>query len=120
MPFTLTGTYIKTCPLGQLFGHICILKTIIYRFVFSNLSRDYETLNHQMLQSLIEKINGMQGKKQLIYEDDSDVNWSLWVDSDITKDELNDLNYMLPEEVKDDSGTTTSVSREYNLRNRHH
>ncbi|KAI3756781.1 hypothetical protein L1987_56604 [Smallanthus sonchifolius] len=73
--------------------------------------RDYETLNHQMLQSLIEKVNCMQGNKQFLCEDDdSDVDWSSWVDSDLPEDELDDFDYMLPEEVRG-----SSVSIEYNL-----
>lgn len=64
-----------------------------------------------MLQSLIEKINGLQGTKQFLYEDyDSDIDWSSWIDSDLPEDELDELDYMLPEEVKD-----ASLSREYNL-----
>nr|XP_043631080.1 protein GAMETE EXPRESSED 1-like [Erigeron canadensis] len=82
--------------------------------------RDYETLNHVMLQSLMEKINGILGKKQLLCDDDdTDVNWSSWVDTDISEDELEDLNkdpdFILPEEVKENL-ITTSVSRGYNLR----
>ncbi|XP_071687110.1 protein GAMETE EXPRESSED 1-like [Rutidosis leptorrhynchoides] len=91
----------------------CQLLYTIYSY------RDYETLNHQMLQSLIEKVNGMQGNKQLLCDDyDSDVDWSTWVDADITEDELDDLNYILPEDIKEAS-ITTSISRDYNLRYRH-
>ncbi|KAJ0746853.1 hypothetical protein HanOQP8_Chr05g0182681 [Helianthus annuus] len=56
------------------------------------------TLNHEMLQSLIEKVNGMQGKKQFLCEDDddSDVDWSSWVDKDISDNELEDLDYRMP------------------------
>ncbi|GJT04112.1 protein gamete expressed 1 isoform X1 [Tanacetum coccineum] len=90
----------------------CQLLYAIYTY------RDYESLNHQMLQSLIEKVNGMQGNKQLLYDDgESDVDWSSWIDTDITEDELEDLDYMLPEAVKEGS-ITTSGSREYSLRNR--
>ncbi|KAJ0594894.1 hypothetical protein HanHA300_Chr03g0113381 [Helianthus annuus] len=73
--------------------------------------RDYETLNYQMLQSLIEKVNRLQGNKQfLCNDDDSDVDWSSWIDSDLPEDELDEIDYMLPEEIRD-----SSVSREYNL-----
>ncbi|GJZ68768.1 protein gamete expressed 1 isoform X1 [Tanacetum coccineum] len=90
----------------------CQLLYAIYTY------RDYESLNHQMLQSLIEKVNGMQGNKQLLYDDgESDVDWSSWIDADITEDELEDLDYMLPEAVKEGSATS-SGSREYSLRNR--
>ncbi|KAJ9565136.1 hypothetical protein OSB04_001102 [Centaurea solstitialis] len=89
----------------------CQLLYAIYKY------RDYETLNHQMLQSLIDKVNGMQGNKQLLSDDDSDVDWSEWVDEDLPEDELEDLDYMLPEHVGEAS-ITTSVSRDYNLRDR--
>ncbi|KAL4567936.1 hypothetical protein LXL04_023532 [Taraxacum kok-saghyz] len=81
--------------------------------------RDYETLNHQMLHSLIEKVNGMQGNKQLICDDDDDddddVDWSSWVDTDLPEDELEDVDYKLPEEV----GEASFTSRQYKLRHRH-
>nr|XP_043629355.1 protein GAMETE EXPRESSED 1-like [Erigeron canadensis] len=88
----------------------CQLLYAIYMY------RDFETLNHQMLQSLIEKVNRMQGNKQL-YEDDTEVDWSSWVDTDISEDELEDLDYVLPEDVRETS-ISTLVSREYNLRHR--
>ncbi|KAI3756780.1 hypothetical protein L1987_56603 [Smallanthus sonchifolius] len=97
----------------------CQLLYAIYKY------RDYETLNHEMLQSLIEKVNGMQGNKQFLSEDDdddddvdddSDVDWSSWVDKDISDDELEDLDYycVLPEQVNKASINT----RGYNLRHR--
>ncbi|KAM0030567.1 hypothetical protein Hdeb2414_s0018g00538401 [Helianthus debilis subsp. tardiflorus] len=83
----------------------CQLLYAIYTY------RDYETLNYKMLQSLIEKVNRLQGNKQLLCEDDdSDVDWSSWIDSDLPEEELDEIDYMLPEEVRD-----SSVSREYNL-----
>ncbi|KAK1418825.1 hypothetical protein QVD17_27972 [Tagetes erecta] len=46
--------------------------------------RGYKTSNHPMLQSLIEKVNGMQGDKKLYNDDDddSDVDLCSWSDSD--------------------------------------
>ncbi|KAJ9556788.1 hypothetical protein OSB04_011402 [Centaurea solstitialis] len=88
-----------------------------YSIVSSNSSRDYETLNHQMLQSLIDKVNGMEGNKQWLCDDDSEVDWSLWVDDDLPEDDLEDLDFTLPEHFGHAS-ITTSVSRDYNLRNR--
>ncbi|XP_071728903.1 protein GAMETE EXPRESSED 1-like [Rutidosis leptorrhynchoides] len=79
--------------------------------------RDYETLNYQMLQSLIEKVNGMQENKQFCDDYDSDVDWSSWVDADITEDELEDLDYMQPQVA---AITTSSVSSDYNLRHKRH
>ncbi|CAI9277262.1 unnamed protein product [Lactuca saligna] len=95
----------------------CQLLYAIYTF------RDYETLNHQMLQSLIEKVNGMQGNKQSLCDDDDDgdddddVDWSSWVDTDLPEDESEDLDYKLPEEVGEAS-ITNLVSRQYTLRHR--
>ncbi|KAK1418824.1 hypothetical protein QVD17_27971 [Tagetes erecta] len=81
--------------------------------------RDYETLNHQMLQSLIEKVNEMQGNKEIHNDDnDSDVDWSSWVDSDLPEDEPEDVDYVLSQEVMVDS-FCISGSRAYNLRHRH-
>ncbi|KAL4567279.1 hypothetical protein LXL04_022858 [Taraxacum kok-saghyz] len=72
----------------------CQLLYAIYTY------RDYETLNHHMLQSLIEKVNGIQGSKKLCDdEDESDVDWSSWVDFDLPEDEVEDVDYMLPEKV---------------------
>ncbi|KAJ0945903.1 hypothetical protein HanPSC8_Chr03g0133271 [Helianthus annuus] len=89
----------------------CQLLYAIYTY------RDYETLNHEMLQSLIEKVNGMQGKKQFLCEDDedSDVDWSSWVDKDISDNELEDLDYRMPPEQLDKASI---IPRAYNLRNR--
>nr|GEY49473.1 protein gamete expressed 1 isoform X1 [Tanacetum cinerariifolium] len=90
----------------------CHLLYAIYTY------RDYETINHQMLQSLIDKVNGMLGNKQLLYEDeDDDLDWSSWVDTDLPEDELEDVDFILPEEVKE-ALICTSASREYNLRHR--
>ncbi|KAI3829113.1 hypothetical protein L1987_03228 [Smallanthus sonchifolius] len=89
----------------------CQLLYAIYTY------RDYETLNHQLLQSLIEKVNGMQGNKQLLYNDDDDVDWSSWVDLDLPEDEPEDLDYMISQEVMVAS-VSSSGSREYNLRHR--
>ncbi|KAL9993846.1 hypothetical protein Hdeb2414_s0975g00970121 [Helianthus debilis subsp. tardiflorus] len=89
----------------------CQLLYAIYTY------RDYETLNYEMLQSLIEKVNGMQGKKQFLCEDDddSDVDWSSWVDKDISDNELEDLDYRMPPEQLDKASI---IPRAYNLRNR--
>nr|KAJ0217035.1 hypothetical protein LSAT_V11C300151840 [Lactuca sativa] len=97
----------------------CQLLYAIYTY-----SRDYETLNHRMLQALIEKVNSMQGNKQMVVDDDDDddddddVDWSSWVDTDLPEDESEDFDYMLPEGVGEVS-ITPSVSRQYNLRQRH-
>ncbi|KAM4083230.1 hypothetical protein ACB094_08G040400 [Castanea mollissima] len=82
--------------------------------------RDYEVLNHQMLLTLIEKINGMQRYKELAWDMDSDVNWSTWIDTDLPEDVSNfeDPDFIVPEEVGENSIMTTSNTRRYNLRSR--
>ncbi|KAK4606406.1 hypothetical protein RGQ29_000585 [Quercus rubra] len=82
--------------------------------------RDYEVLNHQMLLTLIEKINGMQRYKELAWDMDSDVNWSTWIDTDLPEDvsKFEDPDFIVPEEVGENSIMTTSNTRRYNLRSR--
>nr|GEW69613.1 hypothetical protein [Tanacetum cinerariifolium] len=46
-----------------------LMGDILASSLLFHMRRDYELLNHQMLQSLIEKVNGMQGNKQLLYGD---------------------------------------------------
>ncbi|CAA0831894.1 Protein GAMETE EXPRESSED 1 [Striga hermonthica] len=52
--------------------------------------RDYEVLNHQMLLTLMEKVNIMQSGKGLLSWDDmdadSEVNWSSWVDTELPEE----------------------------------
>ncbi|GJZ30026.1 protein gamete expressed 1 [Tanacetum coccineum] len=89
----------------------CQLMNAIYKY------RDYDSLNHQMLQTLVDKVNKLRNKN----DDDGyndDVDWSSWIDSDITEDELDDLEYVPPKGVPETSFITTS-SRNYNLRSRH-
>ncbi|XP_030952930.1 protein GAMETE EXPRESSED 1-like [Quercus lobata] len=82
--------------------------------------RDFEVLNHQMLLTLIEKINGLDRHKELSWDMDSDENWSTWIDSDLPEDVNNfeDPDCILPEEVGENSIMTTSITRKYNLRHR--
>lgn len=83
--------------------------------------RDYETLNHQMLLTLMEKLDGMQRHKELPWDMNSEEDWSAWVDADLPEDvdKLEDPDFMLPEEVGENTSATTSITRKYNLRNRH-
>ncbi|XP_041002437.1 protein GAMETE EXPRESSED 1 [Juglans microcarpa x Juglans regia] len=80
--------------------------------------RDYEVLNHQILLTLIEKINGMERHKELPWDLDSEINWSTWIDTDIPEDpdNLGDPDYILPEEVAENSIVTSSITRKYDLR----
>ncbi|KAK1263451.1 Protein GAMETE EXPRESSED 1 [Acorus gramineus] len=85
--------------------------------------RDYEKLNHQMLLSLIEKVNAMEnyntGKKMLTMETECDSAWSQfsWIDLEEV-DEDEDPDYVLQEGLGENSITSSSVSRKYDLRPR--
>ncbi|KAH7683796.1 Methyl-accepting chemotaxis protein (MCP) signaling domain-containing protein [Dioscorea alata] len=90
--------------------------------------RDYEVLNHQLLQKLIDKVNIMEqnsGKKLLslsIETDSCSSNLSQysWIDKELLEDVDSkiDPNYIFPEEVCENSITTTSITRKYDLRPR--
>lgn len=76
-------------------------------------------LNYHMLQTLIEKVNDMQ-RQELTWELDTDIDWSSWIHTDLLEDvnKAEDPDYIAPEEVGENSITTTSSSRKYNLRRR--
>ncbi|CAL9243666.1 unnamed protein product [Arabidopsis halleri] len=85
--------------------------------------RDYEVLNHQILLRLVDKVNDMQSKKDLSYDEDteSEVDWTSWVDTDLTDDDdnLGDPDYKIPLVIKDNPVTTSSMTRRlYNFRPR--
>ncbi|KAK7305664.1 hypothetical protein VNO77_43572 [Canavalia gladiata] len=80
--------------------------------------RDYEMLNHQMLLTLINKVNSMQ-KQELTWDlDTDDVDWSRWIDADLPDDVnfLDDPDYIPPEEVTENSITASTTTKNYNLR----
>ncbi|GLT46254.1 hypothetical protein SLA2020_200250 [Shorea laevis] len=81
--------------------------------------RDYELLNHQMLLTLMEKVNGIKKNSELMYDTDSDMEWSSWVDTDLPDDvnNLDDPDYTLPEEIGENS-LAILPSRTYDLRYR--
>ncbi|KDP25827.1 hypothetical protein JCGZ_22549 [Jatropha curcas] len=84
--------------------------------------RDYEVLNHHMIQTLIDKVNDMQRNKELLWETESEVNWSSWVETELPEevDYLEDPDYMYPEEVGENSIiSTNSITRKYDLRSRY-
>lgn len=95
------------------------------QYLYANLTyRDYEVLNHKMLLMLMEKVNGMQGNKEMLsfeMDIDSEVNWSSWVDTDLPEDVamLEDPDYVYPEEIGNSSSMTCSSTRRYDLRQRH-
>lgn len=81
--------------------------------------KDYETLNHQMLLTLINKVNSMQKLNDLSWDLDTDYDedWSQLIDADLPDDVncLDDPDYILPEEVAENS---IIVTKNYNLRSR--
>ncbi|CAM0951547.1 unnamed protein product [Alopecurus aequalis] len=94
--------------------------------------RDYEVLNHRLLQTLVEKVRTLE-ENALPYGSESDeslMNYS-WVFDELTDeaDSKADPNYALPElarrryknalpEEVGENSITTSVSKKYNLRPR--
>ncbi|KAK6127431.1 hypothetical protein DH2020_038820 [Rehmannia glutinosa] len=85
--------------------------------------RDYEVLNHQILLTLIDKVNGMQRNKELQWDmdEDSEINWSSWVEEELPEDVglSEDPDYIFAEQVGENSIETSSIMKRYNLRNRH-
>ena len=78
--------------------------------------RDFERLNYEMLQDLINKVKS--------WDTDSDVDSSQWIDTEIHDgiDNLKDSDY-LPSKEKDtgeSSNATSLATRKYNLRGRCH
>ncbi|MED6208634.1 hypothetical protein PIB30_047172 [Stylosanthes scabra] len=84
--------------------------------------RDYEKLNHELLLTLVEKVNDMQMQKELL-EEDSDINWLQWINTDLSDDGdcLDDPSYtIIPEQIGEisDHSITSSSDMRYNLRPR--
>ncbi|XP_058723920.1 protein GAMETE EXPRESSED 1-like [Vicia villosa] len=83
--------------------------------------KDYERLNHQMLQTLVNKINTMQKIKESSWDldmDDDVDDWSQWIDTDLPDDVncVDDPDYIIPEEVAENSMSTSITTKNYNLR----
>ncbi|XP_028964430.2 protein GAMETE EXPRESSED 1 [Malus domestica] len=99
----------------SIFAVIALVQLIYAIFTY----RDYEVLNHQLLHTLIEKVNGMQRNQKLSWEADSDLNWSSWVDTNLPEDvdSSEDPDYLVPEEVGGNF-ITASTLKEYDLRQR--
>lgn len=70
-----------------------------------------------MLLMLMERINGMQTQNKICWESDSEVNWSSWIDTELSED-ADDPDFVLPEEVGENSITSALTTRRYNLRHR--
>ncbi|KEH38206.1 gamete-like protein [Medicago truncatula] len=83
--------------------------------------RDYERLNHQMLLTLINKINNMEKLKDSNWDFDTTdyVDWSQLIGTDLPDDVncLDDPDFVIPEEVAENS-ITNSTTKNYNLRSR--
>ncbi|EOY02276.1 Gamete expressed protein 1, putative [Theobroma cacao] len=82
--------------------------------------RDYEYLNHQILLTLMDKVNKIQSNEALSWETDSDVDWSSWIDDELAEDvdKLEDPDFIIQEEIGENSIITSSNTRKYNLRQR--
>lgn len=63
----------------------------------------------------------MQKHKELTQDMDSDDEWSAWVDKDLPEDvdKLEDPDFMIPEEVGENSIVSSTTTRRYNLRSQH-
>ncbi|KAL9229459.1 hypothetical protein vseg_004923 [Gypsophila vaccaria] len=101
-----------------------VLLQLCYSFI---TYRDFEALNHNMLTSLIDKVNNMQRAKDNYTSDDesvdSEVDWVSWMDSELPEETgmNDDPEFILPPD--DDTkfqnhSIITSVARNYSLR--HH
>jgi hypothetical protein len=69
------------------------------------------------------KVNSMQKQKEMSWDMHTDyVDWSEWVDADLPDDVncLDDPDFIIPEEVAENSITTSTTSKNYNLRSRKH
>ncbi|XP_058775481.1 protein GAMETE EXPRESSED 1-like [Vicia villosa] len=83
--------------------------------------KDFERMNHQMLLTLVNKINNIQNIEETssnLDNDDDDINWSQWIDNDLSKDvnDLDDPDFIIPEEVAEKSIIISPNTKSYNLR----
>jgi hypothetical protein len=66
--------------------------------------------------------NNIQNRKESSwdYDSDDDMDWSQWIDSDLSDDVncLDDPDFIIPEEVAENSITTSTATKNYNLRSR--
>ncbi|CAH2047919.1 unnamed protein product [Thlaspi arvense] len=85
--------------------------------------RDYEVLNHQILLGLVDKVDNMQSKREISWDEDteSELDWTSWIDTDLTDDDdnLGDPDYNIQEQIKNNPVITSSRTEKlYNLRPR--
>jgi len=75
-----------------------------------------------MLLTLINQFNNKQKAKQSScdFATADDVDWSQWIDTDLPDDVncLDDPDFTIPEEVAENSITTSTTTKSYNLRPR--
>ncbi|CAL1392401.1 unnamed protein product [Linum trigynum] len=84
--------------------------------------RDYEAINHKMIASLVEMVNCLQRNKEDSWEEDSDVDWSSWIEDELPEEvaSLEDPDYVPPNDMTDKSIICVPKTRNYDLRKRHH
>lgn len=69
----------------------------------------------------MEKVNTFEKHKYLVEEDTgSDITLSAWIDTELSEDGERDPDYIVREEIAENSVCTTSSGRKYNLRPRLH
>ncbi|CAL5187039.1 unnamed protein product [Lathyrus oleraceus] len=82
--------------------------------------KDFEKMNHQMLLTLVNKINNFQNiqKMEETCWNFDDVDWSQWIDNDLSDDvnQLDDPDFIIQEEVAENSISISPSTKKYNLR----
>ncbi|CAI0376557.1 unnamed protein product [Linum tenue] len=84
--------------------------------------RDYELLNHRMIETLVEKVNSIQRSKEETWEEDSDVDWPSWIEDELPEEvpSLEDPDYEPPKDMTEQSLTCAPMAKKYyHLRQRH-
>uniref|UniRef100_A0A803KWU5 Cytochrome P450 n=1 Tax=Chenopodium quinoa TaxID=63459 RepID=A0A803KWU5_CHEQI len=97
----------------SLLGAYAVIQ-LLYAFV---TYRDYEALNHNMLATLIEKVNNIQKVRDYPSDDeevDSEVDWISWVETELPEDSSihEDPNYMPPVEEERKSENSVVICAE--------
>ncbi|KAL4196091.1 hypothetical protein AMTRI_Chr04g244320 [Amborella trichopoda] len=86
--------------------------------------RDYEVLNHQMLLTVVEKLNAMEAyteKKKLSIGTNNDTKFLSWINKELQEDEsLDDDPDYIPILHDEEESVSTITLKTYNLRPRKH